>query len=116
MSGRNRIVLGRTADVRDGAVHTASPWRDAFAAHDWSKMARAAVERVRRQFGNRYARIASAYFRRKRWEAAKVPRRTFFHALKKSKIFYRPINIGRKRCREGRASESRCTKSPFCTL
>ena len=87
MSGRNRIVLGRTADVRDGAVHTASPWRGAFAAHDWSKMARAAVERVRRQFGNRYARIASAYFRRKRWEAAKVPRRTFFHALKKVKDF-----------------------------
>ena len=50
-------------------------------------MARAAVERVRRQFGNRYARIASAYFRRKRWEAAKVPRRTFFHALKKVKDF-----------------------------
>ena len=51
MSARNRIVLGRTADVRDGAVHTASPWRGTFAAHDWSKMARAVVERVRRQFG-----------------------------------------------------------------
>ena len=87
MSGRNRIVLGRTADVRDGAVHTASPWRGAFAAHDWSKMARAVVERVRRQFGNNYARVASAYFRRKKWEAAKVPRRTFFHALKKVKLF-----------------------------
>ena len=50
-------------------------------------MVHVVVERVRRRFGNRYARVASAYFRRKRWEAAKVPRRTFFHALKKVKDF-----------------------------
>ena len=55
----------------------------------------AAVERVRRRFGNKYAKVARAYFNRKPWQKTGLPRRTFYYALKKSKKFFMPINIGR---------------------
>ena len=34
-----------------------------------------------------YARVAYAYFKRRGWRKTGLPRRTFFHALKKVKVF-----------------------------
>ena len=92
MSGRHRMVLGRYQDVRDGAARAASA-NSAFASGDCdarerhNRMVNAAVERVRRRLGNKCARVARAYFNCKPWEKAGLPERTFYHALKKVRIF-----------------------------
>ncbi len=85
MSGRNRIVLGRTADVRDGAVHTASPWRGAFAAHErqLERLAESFIARVRRRFGNRCAKVTLAYLHNRHWSKTGLAKSSFYYALKK---------------------------------
>ena len=57
---------------------------------DRERLVKSAVERVRRHFGrrnrgrgNKYAKVAYAYFKRRGWRKTGLPRRTFFHALKK---------------------------------
>ena len=90
MSGRNRIVLGRTADVRDGAVHTASPWRGAFAAHErhMERLAESFIARVRRRFGNRCAKVTLAYLHNRHWSKTGLAKSSFYYALKKVEKFF----------------------------
>ena len=97
MSGRHRIVLGRYADAADGAARRSTVvWGcGAVRSGDYERMAAAAVERVRRHFGrsdkaqgNKYAKVAYAYFKRRGWHKTGLPRRTFFHALKKVRDFF----------------------------
>ena len=93
---RERIVLGRRADVAETAARfSVSAWSRAARTFDRERLAKNAVERVRRHFGrknktrgNKYARVAYAYFRHRSWRKTGLPRRTFFHALKKVKDFF----------------------------
>ena len=96
MSGRHRMVLGRYADAADGAARrSAAFWGcGAVRSGDYERMAAAAVERVRRHFGRRsktmgdkYSRVARAYFHHRNWKELGIPRRSFSHALKKVKDF-----------------------------
>ena len=51
--------------------------------------------RVRRRFGDKYARIARAYLNGKTLERKGIPRRTFLYAVKKKSNFSgTPINSG----------------------
>ena len=92
---RERIVLGRRADVAEtAALRSSSAWDGTARTFDRERLVRSAVERVRRHFGrrnrargNKYARVAYAYFKRRGWRKTGLPRRTFFHALKKVKVF-----------------------------
>ena len=101
----HRMVLGRYADVRETAslvfpdpdsvsriVDAQTPVK---AIEERKQKINAVVERVRRHFGrknktrgNKYARVAYAYFRHRSWRKTGLPRRTFFHALKKVKDFF----------------------------
>ena len=89
---RERLVLGRDADVAETAARMASSY-SAFASGGCdarerrNRMVNAVVERVRRRLGNKCARVARAYFNCKPWEKAGLPERTFYHALKKVRIF-----------------------------
>ena len=93
---RERIVLGRRADVAETAARVSvSAWSMAARTFDGERFAKNAVERVRRHFGrknktrgNKYARVAYAYFQHRCWRKTGLPRRTFFHALKKVKDFF----------------------------
>ena len=93
---RERLVLGRDADVAETAARMAVPvWSAAARTLDRERLVKSAVERVRRRFGrksrkrgNTYAKVAYAYFMRRSWYKTGVPRRTFFHALKKVKEFF----------------------------
>ena len=96
MSGRHRMVLGRYADAADGAARrSAAFWGcGAVRSGDYERMAAAAVERVRRHFGrrsktmgNKYSRVARAYFHHRKWKWVGIPRRSFSHALKKVRDF-----------------------------
>ena len=92
---RGRIVLGRRADVAETAAGlSVSVWANAAQTFDKERLVKNAVERVRRHFGrtgkalgDKYAKVAYAYFRRRSWRKTGLPRRTFFHALKKVKNF-----------------------------
>ena len=94
---RERIVLGHRADVAEtAALRSSSVW-------DYERMVAAAVERVRRHFGrrsktmgNKYSRVARAYFHHRKWKELGIPRRTFSHALKKVKDFLRACKHGSK--------------------
>ena len=77
------------------ALRSSSVWDGAARAFDRERLVKSAVERVRRHFGrrnrargNKYARVAYAYFKRRGWRKTGLPRRTFFHALKKVKVFF----------------------------
>ena len=93
---RERIVLGRRADVAETAARlSVSVWSNAARTFDRERLVKSAVERVRRHFGRRnkatgdkYAKVAYAYFKRRSWHKTGLPRRTFFHALKKVKNFF----------------------------
>ena len=87
MGGKHRMVLGRYQDAKLGAEKLVgvSSSRDEV---EFKRMVNAAVERVRRRFGNKYAKVARAYFKRKPWQETGLPRRTFYHALKKVKDFF----------------------------
>ena len=96
MSGRHHMVLGRYSDAAEGAARLPAAWSGcAVRSGDYERMVAAAVERVRRHFGrrngargNKYARVAYAYFKRRGWRKTGLPRRTFFHALKKVRDFF----------------------------
>ena len=92
---RERIVLGHSADVAETAARLSVPvWANAARSFDRERLVKNAVERVRRHFGrknkargDRYAKVAYAYFQHRCWHNTGLPRRTFFHALKKVKDF-----------------------------
>ena len=102
MGGKHRMVLGRYQDAKLGAERLvgvgSSSWRERESSSwraecstselEFKRMVNAAVERVRRRFGNKYAKVARAYFKRKPWQKTGLPRRTFYHALKKVKDFF----------------------------
>ncbi len=92
----HRMVLGRYADVRETAERLpATVWIGTCQAFDRARLVCTAVERVRRHFGrkskargNKYARVAYAYFQRRSWHKTGLPQSSFFHALKKVKEFF----------------------------
>ena len=107
----NRIVLGRACDVRETASkfyadpHATSRILDALdplpRMFCIEHMIAAATERTRRHFakrsclmGNKYARVAYAWFMHRKWTLLKIPRRTFFHALRKVKDFFHALKTG----------------------
>jgi hypothetical protein len=91
------MVLGRYADVRETAERLpATVWIETCQAFDRTRLVCTAVERVRRHFerkskarGNKYARVAYAYFQRRSWHKTGLPQSSFFHALKKVKEFFK---------------------------
>ena len=102
---KDRMTLGRDADVAESAALTlADPNeesrmldaldREHVEQCEWEMEAmeksriKAAVQRVRRALGNGCANVAYAYFNHKTWKEVGIPRRTFFHRLKKVKIFF----------------------------
>ena len=93
---RERIVLGRRADVAETAARVSvSAWSRAARTFDRERLAKNAVERVRRHFGrkskargNKYARVAYAYFQHRSWYETGLSKSSFFHALKKVKDFF----------------------------
>ena len=107
MGSKHRMVLGRYQDAKLGAERllvrvgsSSSRERESSSGSsssraecstselEFKRMVNAAVERVRRRFGNKYAKVARAYFKRKPWQKTGLPRRTFYHALKKVKDFF----------------------------
>ena len=92
---RERIVLGHRADVAEtAALRSSSVWDGAMRTFDRERLVRSAVERVRRHFGRRskamgdkYSRVARAYFHHRNWKELGIPRRSFSHALKKVRDF-----------------------------
>ena len=112
---RERIVLGRRADVAEtAALRSSSVWDGTARTFDRERLVRSAVERVRRHFGrrnrargNKYARVAYAYFKRRGWRKTGLPESSFFHALKKVKDFFEADKhwaglTNRRRSRGGR--------------
>ena len=112
---RERIVLGRKADVAESAARlSASVWSGAARTFDRERLVKNAVERVRRHFGRRskvrgdkYAKVAYAYFKRRSWRKTGLPESSFFHALKKVKDFFEADKhwtglTNRRRSRGGR--------------
>ena len=110
----NRIVLGHARDVRETASksmadpHATSRILDALdplpGMFCIEHMIAAATERTRRHFakrsclmGNKYARVAYAWFMHRKWCLLKIPRRTFFHALRKVKDFFHALKTGVER-------------------
>ncbi len=101
----HRMVLGRYADVRETAAFTL-PGPDSVsrivdaqtpmnAMEERKRKINAVVERVRRHFGrkskargNKYARVAYAYFQHRSWYETGLSKSSFFHALKKVKDFF----------------------------
>ena len=92
---RNRIKLGRREDAAETAARlSVSAWANTARTFDRERLVKNAVERVRRHFGRRnkalgdkYSRVARAYFHHRKWKEVGIPRRSFSHALKKVKIF-----------------------------
>ena len=92
----HRMVLGRYADVRETAERLPAPIQGGMSrAFDRARLIDNAVERVRRHFGqkskargNKYARVAYAYFRHRSWYKTGLSKSSFFHALKKVKDFF----------------------------
>ena len=95
-----RTVLGRYADATSAANRLSVPvWNAATQTTDRNRLVKDAVERVRRHFGrtdkargNKYARVAYAYFQHRSWHKTGLSESTFFHALKKVKNFSLPCN------------------------
>ena len=96
MGGRHRMVLGRYQDARLGAERlvgvissSASASRSSREAVEFKRLVNAFVARVRRRFGDKYAKIALAYIRGRHWSKTGIPKPTFYYALKKiEKTFY----------------------------
>ena len=102
---KDRMTLGRDADAAETAALTLADPRATeriFDALDWEhderydremevaekSRVKTAVQRVRRALGDGCANVAYAYFNHKTWREVGIPRRTFFHRLKKVKIFF----------------------------
>ena len=97
MGGKHRMVLGRYQDARLGAenllgaadaagerlfnhVETCRTGRE---NGEYKRMVNAFVARVRRRFGDKYAKVALAYIHGRHWSKTGIPRPTFYYALKK---------------------------------
>ena len=96
MSGRHRMVLGRYRDAKLGAEKLVgvSSWSSRgreVGVTSWSsrergevkKLVNAFVARVRRRFGDKYAKVALAYIHDRHWSKTGIPKPTFYYALKK---------------------------------
>ena len=91
-----RTVLGRYADSTGAASRLSVPvWNAATHTTDRNQLVKDAVERVRRHFGrtdkargNKYARVAYAYFQHRSWYKTGLSKSSFFHASKKVRKFF----------------------------
>ena len=102
MGGKHRMVLGRYQDAKLGAerVVGVGSWSSRgreVGVTSWSsrergevkKLVNAFVARVRRRFGDKYAKVALAYIHDRHWSKTGIPKPTFYYALKKiEKVFY----------------------------
>ena len=91
MGVRNRIVLGRYQDVAESAALIAdAPHAETESRQcDIELIEDALVARVRRRLGNKCAKVFLAYLHGRSWRKARLPKRTFYYALKKvKKIFH----------------------------
>ena len=101
----HRMILGQNADAAETAALTLADERATeriVEAQDWEhdeRMAdlmerrrkrriRDAVQMVLRKMGIKYATVAGAYLRGRKWTDLGVPERTFQHRLKKIKDFF----------------------------
>ena len=112
---RERIVLGRRADVAETAALTLADTRAAnriFAAMDWEYDERAAelrdrrrkernrkrrsraIAKVKAMLGDEYSDVVRAWLKGLTWREMGIPERTFWDRLKKVKIFFGLENIG----------------------
>ena len=94
MGGRHRMVLGRYQDARLGAerlvgVMSSSGSSSSREAVEFKRLVNAFVARVRRRFGDKYAKVALAYIHGRHWSKTGIHKSTFYYALKKiEKTFY----------------------------
>ena len=98
---KDRKTQGFRADAAETAALTLPDLRAdqrIFDALDWKNDERrrnaeerrrrnTVVQRVRRALGNDCANLTYAYLKGKSWREIGIPRSTFFHRLKKVKIF-----------------------------
>ena len=112
---KDRIVLGRSGDVRDITADVrADPHATGriFAAMDWEhderiaelkerrrkerdrKRRSRAVGKVKKALGDDYADVVKAWLGGQTWSDIGVPRQTFWDRLKKVKDFFGLENIG----------------------
>lgn len=98
---KDRKTQGFRADAAETAALTLPDLRAdqrIFDAIDWKNDERlrnaeerrrrnTVVQRVRRALGNDCANLTYAYLKGKSWREIGIPRSTFFHRLKKVKIF-----------------------------
>jgi len=98
---KDRMTQGFRADAAETAALTLPDLRAdqrIFDALDWEHDERrrdaevrrrrnTVVQRVRRALGNDCANLTYAYLKGKSWREIGIPRSTFFHRLKKVKIF-----------------------------
>ena len=93
---KDRMMLGLREDAAETAARmSVSIWSDAPSATDRARLVKNAVERVRRHFGrgnkergDKYARVAYAYFQHRSWYKTGLSKSSFFHASKKVKKFF----------------------------
>ena len=86
MGGRHRIVLGRYQDAKlgaEGVVQCGSRSPNESCSLELTKLVNAFVARVRRRFGDKYAKVALAYIQGRHWSKTGIPKPTFYYALKK---------------------------------
>ena len=96
MGGKHRMVLGRYQDAKLGAERllvgvSSSSWRGRESSRaecstselEFKKLVNAFVARVRRRFGDKYAKVALAYIHDRHWSKTGIPKPTFYYALKK---------------------------------
>ena len=101
MGGKHRMVLGHYQDAKLGAERLvvgtswsgssssrgreSSSWRAECSTSEleFKKLVNAFVARVRRRFGDKYAKVALAYIHDRHWSKTGIPKPTFYYALKK---------------------------------
>ena len=108
---KDRIVLGRSGDVRDitadvradphamDRIYAAMDWEhDELAAElrerrrkerDRKRRSRA-IGKVKKVLGDDYANVVRAWLKGRTWRDMGIPERTFWDRLKKVKDFFRP--------------------------
>ena len=112
---RERIVLGRRADVAETAALAIADMRATariLAAMDWEhdervaelrerrrkerdkKRRSRAIDKVKKVLGDDYADVVKAWLGGQTWSDIGVPRQTFWDRLKKVKDFFGLENIG----------------------
>ena len=112
---RERIVLGRRADVAETAALALADMRATariLAAMDWEhderiaelrerrrkerdkKRRSRAIDKVKKALGDDYADVVRAWLKGRTWRDMGIPERTFGDRLKKVKDFFGLENIG----------------------